>query len=102
MDPAGVLVAEDDRRPQAGALHLALDGMEIRRAHARAADLHHDVARGYRFRLGAFDQLERLVVFPELSGSHAARWSASRVASAMIVSDGLTESVRGISELSPT
>ena len=30
------------------------------------------------------------------------RWSASRVASAMIVSDGLTESVRGISELSPT
>ena len=30
------------------------------------------------------------------------RWSASRSASAMIVSDGLTESVRGTSEPSPT
>jgi hypothetical protein len=100
--PARVLVAEDDRRLQARRLHQAFLRVQVGRAHAGAADLHDHVPRRDRLRLGALDQLERLVVLRQKRCSHAARWSASRVASAMIVSEGLTESVRGISELSPT
>src|SRR5207302_3152275 len=103
MHPAGVLVAEDDRQPQAGRLHQALDRVQVGRAHAGPAYADDDVAPSRRLRHGALDDLERPVVVREERGPHAAAtWSASRVASAMIVSDGFTDSVRGISEASPT
>ena len=64
--------------------------------------------------LGPLDELERAVVLAEERGlscarlrrgsrsRSASRCSASRVASAMIVSDGFTDSVRGTSDASPT
>ena len=95
-------VPEHDRRLQAGRFHQAFLGVQVGRAHAGAADPDDDVPRGDRRGVGTLDELERLVVLGEEGASHAARWSASRVARAMIVSEGLTERVRGISELSPT
>ena len=62
VHPAGVLVAEHDRRPQARRLHQPVDRVQVGRAHARAADLDDDVPRRDRLRLGSLDQLERLVV----------------------------------------
>src|SRR5262249_35292219 len=84
-------------------LHQPVLRVEVGRADAGAADLDHDIARSDGLGLGRVDQLERLVVLLELRRSHtSARWSASLRASAMIVRDGLTDSVRGMSELSPT
>ena len=119
VHPAGVLVAEDDRQRQARRLHQPVDRVQVGRADAGAADLDDDVRAPVRLGLGPLDELERAVVLAEKRGSHAAthaaaasrrgspfgsasRCSASRVASAMIVSDGFTESVRGTSDASPT
>ena len=101
VHPAGVLVAEDERQPDACRLHQPVLRMEVGRTHACPADANDDVAGADRLGLGAFDQLERTVVLAEERCLHE-RCSASRVASAMIVSDGLTDSVRGISDPSPT
>jgi hypothetical protein len=73
MHPARVLVAQDDRWSQACALHQALLRVQVGRAHPGAPDLHDDVARGDRLRIGPLDQLERAVVLLELGSSHALR-----------------------------
>ena len=69
LDPARVLVAEDPRQPDAGGLHQALDGVQIGRAHTRAADPHDDVARVRDLGHRPLDELERLVV-----GAHECRF----------------------------
>ena len=107
---------EDDGDREAGRLHQPVDRVEVGRADARAADPDDDAPRPGRLGLGTLDELERTVVVVEERGFHAARaarapryplasasrCSASLVASAMIVSDGFTESVRGTSDPSPT
>ena len=102
MHPPCVLVAEHERKPDAGRLHQPVLGVQVGRAHAGAADAHDDVSWPAGLRLGAVDELERPAELGEDRGPHAARWSASLVASAMIVSEGFTDSVRGISAASPT
>ncbi len=112
VHPACVLVTEDDGQREAGGLHEAVDRVQVGRAHSGAADLHDDAARAVRLGLGSLDELERAVVRAEERCPHAdvlrypfasaSRCSASRVASAMIVSDGFTDSVRGTRDASPT
>jgi hypothetical protein len=71
VDVAGILVAEDDRRPQAGDLHQALDRVHVGRAHACACDPDDDVAVALRLGLRALDELEGPVVGAQQRGPHA-------------------------------
>ncbi len=62
LHPARVLVSEHARQRDSGGLHEALDGMQIGRADARAADADEDVRRTDRLWHRALDELERLVI----------------------------------------
>ena len=73
VHPARVLVPEHDRRPEAGRLHEPVDGVQVGRADAGAADPDDDVARAARLGLRPFDQLERPVVRAEQRRLHALR-----------------------------
>jgi hypothetical protein len=72
VHPAGVLVSEHDRQPDADRLHQALDRMQVGRADARPADPDDDVAAPERLGLGALDELERCVVAGEERRPHVA------------------------------
>ena len=73
VHPAGVLVAEHQRQPDADRVHQSLDRVEIGRADAGAADAHDDVARTARLGVRALDELEPSVVIGEERGPHASR-----------------------------
>ena len=90
LDPARVLVAEHPRQPHADVLHQALDGVEIGRAHARAADPDDDVGRVRDLGHRPLDELERPVVF-----AHQCRFHGSLLGLAVaVVSKEVTSSCR--------
>ena len=72
MHPAGVLVAENHRRLEPRRLHEPVDGVQVGRADAGAADLDDDVPHALWLGHRPLDELERPVVLGEQRRLHAA------------------------------